>query len=183
MKKLQDLINIHKSIWKDGFVTGVSTGITKKIKIISSYTKNSHGFIKLQYNQIQIIDSTIKLSYETMIPLFSLGGHEVRVLLFIIAYCANKDNGSFIWNHEAVDQYLHYYNSITDKKVSTETVRQAIITLVKHNVLQKQKKNHYVLNPLYASKSNTFKTEHRINDFTKKFIEHGKSIGECLSFK
>ena len=182
MKEFKKLIDNHRSIWRDGFITGVSTGISKKIKVITSFKKDASGIFTPQHNELLIIDSSIKLPYEAMIPLFSLGGHEVRVLLFIIAYCANKDTGFFIWNNEVTDQYMNYFNSITGKNAKPETVRQAIITLVKHNVIQKQKKNHYVLNPLYAPKSNTYKIEHRINAYTKKFVEASKSIFDALSF-
>ena len=173
----------HKTIWKDGFITGVSTGNKKKIRLVTSHKLDPKStIIHPLYNEYEIINSTIKLPYEALIPLFSLGGHEVRVLLFIIGYCADKDTGFFIWNNEVAEQYMTYYQTITSKETKTETVRQAIITLVKHNVIQKQKKNHYVLNPLYASKPNNYKIEQRINSFTKKFVEAGRSIAEALSF-
>jgi hypothetical protein len=181
MNMLELLHRFHRNIFKNGYVTNKFSGKTYKIPINKRKVEDDE-ILKYEKTHISMISGSIKMSYEALIPLFLLSGHEVRLLLFIIAYCANKETNLFKWNAMVLDEYVELFKLTTGKDVKTESVRQALVTLNKMYVINKITNGNYMLNPLYSENKDKYIQSKLLNAFLsdkiKKegFIELPKSL-------
>jgi hypothetical protein len=180
MSKLTNLHTFHRNIYDNGYVTNKFTGKTLKIQVTSS-KKVKDSFISIEKSSLSMIAGSIKMSYEALMPLFALSGHEVRLLLFIIAYCADKNTNQFKWNPMVLDEYTELFKITTGKDVKPESVRQALVKLNKLNVINIITKGNYILNPLYSDCGNIYKQAKLFNAFLEKKIEKESTINVSKS--
>lgn len=158
----------------------INKGHMYKLSILNELTTTKEGVIQPTFNNLELVVGNIKLSYEALIPLFSLKGHEYRLMLFIVAYCVNKDDKCFKWNNAMVDEYCELYNVTTGESVKAETVRQALFTLRKTKVINKLSRGHFQLNPLYTERPEKFEAEKLINNFVREDVRTGKTMAQAL---
>jgi hypothetical protein len=151
-------------------VTKKFSGKTQKIQVNKSKHEQD-DVITFDKTSLPMIAGSIKMSYEALIPLFALSGHEVRLLLFIFAYCADKDTNQFKWNPMVLDEYTELFKITTGKDVKPESARQALVKLNKLNVINKISKGNYMLNPLYTDCGNIYSQAKLFNTFLEKKIE------------
>jgi len=176
MSALKDLHSFHRNIYSNGYVTNKNNGKTTKIDVNKSKNKDDDGIVSLEKTSVHMISGSVQMSYEALIPLFLLSGHEVRLLLFIISYCSSKESNSFTWTHLVSDEYTELYYITTGKKVKPESVRQALVKLNRHNVINKISKGNYILNPLYSACGNIYKQSKLFNSFLQMEIEQKKCV-------
>jgi len=180
MSTLTNLHTFHRNIYENGYVTKKFSGKTQKIQVTSS-KKKQDGLVSIEKSSLSMIAGSIKMSYEALIPLFALSGHEVRLLLFIIAYCAEKNTNQFKWNPMVLDEYTELFKITTGKNVKPESVRQALVKLNKLNVINKITKGNYMLNPLYTECGNTYSQAKLFNTFLEKKIEKQSTVNVSKS--
>ncbi len=182
MSTLSDLHNFHKNIFEVGYASTSNDGkfnnysIPAKIRIVGNDMLIHHKNIKLTSDRIS-------LSYEALIPLLSTGGQTQYVLLFIIAYCANKHDNTFKWNRRVEEEYCELYRIITGKKINIETPRKAIWKLTKKNIITMTSKENYVLNPLCTPRPFTITGGKGFLAFLQKALIQGASLVEALYIK
>jgi hypothetical protein len=170
MSTLTNLHTFHRNIYENGYVTKKFSGKTQKIQVNKSKHEQD-DVITFDKTSLPMIAGSIKMSYEALIPLFALSGHEVRLLLFIFAYCADKDTNQFKWNPMVLDEYTELFKITTGKDVKPESARQALVKLNKLNVINKISKGNYMLNPLYTDCGNIYSQAKLFNTFLEKKIE------------
>jgi len=175
MSLLNDLHTFHRNIFKNGYVTKKYNGKTHKIQVNKRKIQDDE-IHKYEKTHISMISGNIKMSYEALMPLFILSGHEVRLLLFILAYCANKETNLFKWNAMVLDEYTELFKLTSKKNVKPESVRQALVTLNKVNVINKISKGNYMLNPLYSEIRDQYSQAKLFNAFLSDEINKKASI-------
>jgi hypothetical protein len=158
----------------------INKGHIYKLSLLNELTTTKEGVIQPSFNNLELVVGNIKLSYEALIPLFSLKGHEYRLMLFILAYRADKVDQSFKWNNAMVDEYCELYNATTGESVKAETVRQALFTLRKTKVINKLSRGHFQLNPLYTERPGKFEAEKLINNYIREDVRTGKTMTQAL---
>lgn len=174
ISKFQDF---HKNNFKEGYVSGLHSGKLVRLNIYKRLIEKD-DFKEVENFSLDVISGTVKFSYEALLPLFALGGHEFRVMLYIISYCANKETLDFKWTKRVADDYIYLYEAASGKEVKSDTVRQAIITLTKEKIITKVSKTNYMLNPLYSARPGKFETQGLFKKFLKNPITTGKDISK-----
>jgi hypothetical protein len=159
----------------------INKGHMYKLSILNELTTTKEGVIQPTFNNLELVVGNIKLSYEALIPLFSLKGHEYRLMLFILAYRADKVDQCFKWNNAMVDEYCELYYATTGESVKAETVRQALFTLRKTKVINKLSRGHFQLNPLYTERPGKFEAEKLINNYLREDVSTGKTMAQALN--
>lgn len=179
---LSDFHKFHKNIFLVGYESTQNTGnfrsfsIPKKIRIVKKDTI-------VERTNIKLTSGSIKLSYEALIPLMSIGGHELRLLLYIIAYCANKEDNSFKWTHLTTEDYCDLYRIITGETIDLETPRKALWNLKRKNIVSMSSKGNYVLNPLYTARPDSPIGGKSFIEYLKKALLKGASLADALFMK
>jgi hypothetical protein len=179
MSIYSEFLNFHRNIYTSGHTTDLHNGKVIKIKVHTK-TNSSKGYHEPEYNDLLLVSGSIKMSYEALIPLFALSGHEYRVLLFIIAYCAKREDNTFYWDDMVASEYMTLYQIAAGKKVKPETIRLALHKLTKLHIVQKIKKEHYLLNPLYSARVNNYSAKNIFNSFLARARNAGISIQKAL---
>ena len=169
MHALHYLRIFHKRMFSESYITNLNNGKIFKLSIFSSKKKIDEDITIPISMDILLISGNIQMSYEAILPMFKLSGHEHRLLLFIIAYCANKNDNKFSWNHTIVDDYAQLYKICTGKDVKASSVRIALSRLNQLNIIQKSSKGAYMLNPLYSARKNEYHMKQVFNIFAKKY--------------
>jgi hypothetical protein len=159
----------------------INKGHMYKLSILNELTTTKKDVIQPTFNNLELVVGNIKISYEALIPLFSLKGHEYRLMLFIVAYCVDKDDKCFKWNKAMVIKYCELYNVATGESVKAETVRQALFTLCKTKVINKLSRGNFMLNPLYTERPGKFEAEKLINNFVREDVRTGKTMAQALN--
>jgi hypothetical protein len=176
MSALKELHTFHRNIYNSGYVTNKNNGKTTRIDVNKSKNIDEDGIVSFEKTSVQMISGSVHMSHEALIPLFMLSGHEVRLLLFILAYCANKESNKFNWNHSVADDYIELFYITTGKKVKPESVRQALVKLNKHNIINKISKGNYILNPLYSACGNIYDQSKLFNSFLEMEMTQKKAV-------
>ncbi len=182
MSILNEVQQFHRKIYEVGYVSNKNSGKVINVKITKKAVKRG-DFISPEFLNIPVISGSIKLSYEALIPFLVLSGHETRLLLFIIAYCANSNDNTFRWTHLIADEYIELYKKVTKKTVQPETVRQVLVKLNKLKYINKISKGNYMLNPLYSANGNKYEKAKLFNVFNEKEIKSGKTVTVDMLFK
>lgn len=177
MSTISKFQEFHKNNFKEGYVSGLHSGKLVRMNVFKSL-KEKDDLKEVENFTLDVISGTVKFSYEALLPLLALGGHEFRVMLYIISYCANKETLDFKWTKRVADDYIYLYKTASGKEVKPDTVRQAIITLNKEKIITKTSKTNYMLNPLYAARPGRYETQGLFNKFLKVPISTGKRISK-----
>ncbi len=175
MSVINEFQKFHKNIFKEGYISDLHSGKLLKLDIFKNIIEKD-GIKDIEKFSINVTSGTVKFSYEALLPLFALGGHEIKVILYIISYCANKDTLEFKWTKIVADNYIYLYKIATGKEVKPETVRQAIITLTKERIIYKFSQTNFMLNPLYSARPDKYKTQTLFKKFLKNTIDASKVI-------
>jgi hypothetical protein len=155
-------------MFSERYITNLNNGKIFKLSIFSSNKKVDEDITIPISRDILLISGNIQMSYEAILPMFELSGHEHRLLLFIMAYCANKNDNKFSWNHTVADDYAQLYKICTGKDVKVSSVRIALSRLNQRNIIQKSSKGAYTLNPLYSARRNEYNMKQVFNTYAKK---------------
>jgi hypothetical protein len=179
MSTLLRFQDFHKNNFNEGYVSGLHSGKLLRLEIFKKIN-NKDDIKEVEKFPLDVISGTVKFSYEALLPLFALGGHEFRVMLYIISYCANKETLDFKWTKCVADDYIYLYEVASGKEVKPDTVRQAIITLTKEKIITKISKTNYMLNPLYSARPGKYETQGLFKKFLNIPISTGKTISRKL---
>lgn len=177
MSTISKFHEFHKNNFKEGYVSCLHSGKFVRLNVFKSL-KDKDDFKEVEKFPLDVISGTVKFSYEALLPLFALGGHGFRVMLYIISYCANKETLDFKWTKLVADDYIYLYETASGIEVKPDTVRQAIITLTKEKIITKVSKTNYMLNPLYSARPGKFETQGLFKKFLKIPISTGKIISK-----
>lgn len=146
------LLDLHRKIHQDGYVTS-NSGKIIKVRLIDRILRGISPEIKdpgmpnIDFKELKLIGDSVKFSFEGIALLFMLEGHKKNFLLFLIAYCL-RDDGCFNWNRIIAAQYSDMCEIILGKVVDYNTLRQSFEALKSKNIIQKKNGKEFMLNPL-----------------------------------
>lgn len=170
-------LEIHRLLCKQYDISNAPIYKTPfTVKWTKSIEEEGIEIIEPQRKELLTINGKVSLSYESLMFLFSLNGHDKNLLLFLIAYCVDE-NAIFLWNRVVSEHYADFYQATTEKRPKYNTIRQSIVVMEKKNIIRKLEKGKFMVNPLLISTSQFNRT-----NLIKRFgeISKNKNVIEAL---
>lgn len=180
--KNKQFLSLHRSMCGESYISNQLPKSLQKLNIITSIERKG-SVTNPKFKEILLTKGYLRMSYEALLPLLTLSGHEQRVFLFLAAYYLDNETYSFHWNDRVIDAYQNFYSEISGKSVKTSAIKQAFKKLCKQNVVQRVRKEFYLMNPIYLPRpSSTLNSKKLFNEYTKKSTHTGGDAFDALEY-
>jgi hypothetical protein len=95
-------------------------------------------------------------------------------LFFIAFYYMNPDNNEFPFNVQVVEDFKHYTELVSGRKLPDNTISKALQKLIVNNIVVKFRNGVYRINPLMTGAGNQYHRRKIINEYSQTLTKKGK---------
>ncbi|MGZ3854391.1 MAG: hypothetical protein ACXVBX_16465 [Flavisolibacter sp.] len=156
------------------------TPFTKAKKIVRKVDKNEQGLYAMLGIEDYTSQTKVSVHPEFVVFAYHLYGVSRKLLMYIIFFEMNNDNGRFMLTTEMMQRFRRFSALFGEKDESDSAIMQARRNLVRKNTMIQVGEEEYMLNPLIAGGSNENKRRKMIDAYSA-FLKN-KGLDTAIDF-